>query len=62
MSSPGVLGVPRPLRILADKLTLSQPGVADYARHFTTGTTGFSDLPTALYITISKVSFFQRDQ
>jgi hypothetical protein len=34
---------------LADQLTLSQPGGgADYAHHISTGTPGFSDLPTAL--------------
>ena len=41
LSSPGV-------PILADQLTLSQPGRADYAHHITTGTAGFLDLPTAL--------------
>ena len=35
-------------QILADQLTLSQPGAADYAHHITTGTPGFLDLPTAL--------------
>ena len=35
-------------QILSDQLTLSQPGGADYARYITTGTLGFSDLPTAL--------------
>ena len=39
---------PPPPKILADQLTLSQPGRADYAPHITTGTPGFSDLPTAL--------------
>ena len=34
------------------QLTLSQPGGADYANHITTGTIGFSDLPTALYTTV----------
>jgi hypothetical protein len=34
--------------VLANQLTLSQPGGADYAHHITTGTPGFSDLPTAL--------------
>ena len=33
---------------LADQLTLSQLGGADYAHHINTGTPGFSDLPTAL--------------
>ena len=40
----GVPGVP----FLADQLTLSQPEGADYDRHITTGTPGFSDLPTAM--------------
>ena len=35
-------------QILADQLTLSQPGGTDYAHLITTGTPGFSDLPTAL--------------
>ena len=38
-------GVPQ---ILADQLTLSQPGGTDYTPHITTGTPGFSDLPAAL--------------
>ena len=33
---------------MAPQLTLSQPGGADYAHHITTGTPGFSNLPTAL--------------
>ena len=33
---------------LADQLTLFQPVGTDYAHLFTTGTPGFSDLPTAL--------------
>ena len=41
LSSPGV-------PILADQLTLSQPGRADYAHHITTSTSGFSNIPTAL--------------
>ena len=36
------------LQFFADQLTLSQPGVADYAHHINTGIPGFSDLPTAL--------------
>ena len=31
------------------QLTLSQPGGEDYAHPITTGTPGFSDLPTALH-------------
>ena len=30
--------------ILAEQLTLSQPGETGYAHHITTGTPGFSDL------------------
>jgi hypothetical protein len=48
MSSLGVPGVPWHTQILADQLTLSQPGGADYAHHITTGTPRFLDLPTAL--------------
>ena len=32
-----------------DQLTLFQPGGTDYAHLITTGTPGFSNLPTALY-------------
>ena len=51
--APGVsfLGVPAVswhTQILADKLTLSKPGGADYIHHINTGTPRFSDLPTAL--------------
>ena len=35
---------------LADQLTLFQPGGRDYAHLITTGTPGFLDLPTALYL------------
>ena len=35
-------------QIMADQLTLSQPGGEDYAHHINTGTPEFSDLPTAL--------------
>ena len=38
-------------QILADQLTLSQPGGTDYAHLITTGTPRFSDLPTALHPT-----------
>ena len=44
-SRPVVPGGPQ---ILADHLTLSQPGGEDYAQYITTGTSGFSDIPTAL--------------
>ena len=44
------LGVPWHTQILADQLTLFQPGGGtDYAHLITTGTPGFSDLPTALH-------------
>ena len=35
-------------QILADQLTLFQPWGTDYAHLITTGTPGFSDLPTAV--------------
>jgi hypothetical protein len=50
---PGGVGVPWHLQILANQLTLSQPGGTDYAHHITAGTPGFSDLPTALTSTNS---------
>ena len=46
---PGVPGVPWHTQVLADQLTLFQPGRTDYAHLITTDTPGFSDLPTALY-------------
>ena len=39
------LGVPGHTQILADQLTLFQPGGTDYAHLITTGTPRFSDLP-----------------
>ena len=48
LSSLGVPGVARHTQILADQLTLFQPGRTDYAHLITTGTPRFSDLPTAL--------------
>ena len=49
LSSLGVQEVPWHPQILADQLTLYQPGGADYAHHITTGSTPeLSDLPTAL--------------
>ena len=56
LSSLGVPGVPWHTQILADQLTLFQPGGTDYAHLITTGTPGFSDLPTALQ-QIVKVRF-----
>ena len=50
MSSLWVPGVPWHPQILADQLTISQPGGTDYAHLITTGTPGFPDLPTALQI------------
>ena len=50
LSSLGVPGVPWHTQILADQLTLFQPGWTDYAHLITTGSPGFSDLPTALYL------------
>ena len=47
-SSMGVPGVPWHTQILAEQLTLFQPGGTNYAHLITTGTPGFSDLPTAL--------------
>ena len=48
LSSLGVPGVPWHTQILADQLTLFQPGGTDYAHLITTGTHGLTDLPTAL--------------
>jgi hypothetical protein len=48
LSSLGVPGVPWHTQILADQLTLFQPGGTDYAHLIATGTPGFSDLPTSL--------------
>ena len=48
VSSLGVPGVPWHPQILADQLTLSQPGGTDYAHLIPTGTPGFLDLPTTL--------------
>jgi hypothetical protein len=48
LSSLDVPGVPWHTQILADQLTLFEPGGKDYAHLITTGTPGFSDLPTAL--------------
>ena len=48
LSSLGVPGVPWHTQNLADQLTLFQPGGTDYVHLITTGTPGFSDLPTAL--------------
>ena len=45
----GRLCPPTGLSSLADQLTLFQPGGTDYAQPITTGTPGFSDLPTALH-------------
>ena len=50
LSSLGVCGVTGHPQILADQLTLSQPGGVDYAHYITTGNTGFSDPPMALLL------------
>jgi hypothetical protein len=51
LSSLGVPGEPwHP-----DQLNLSQLGGANYAHHITTGTPGFSDLPTALKFILKKL-------
>ena len=55
LSSLGVPGVPWHTQILADQLTLFQPGGTDYAHLITTGTPGFSDLPTALSMAVSYI-------
>ena len=47
LSSLGVPGVPWHTQILADQLTLFQLGGTNYAHLITTGTPGFSDLPTS---------------
>ena len=47
-SSLGVPGLPWHTQILAYQLTLFQPGGTDCAHLITTGTPGFSDLPTSL--------------
>ena len=41
LSSLGVPGMPWHSQILADQLTLSEPGGAGYAHHITTGTPDF---------------------
>ena len=55
-NGPGLssLGVPWHTQILADQLTLFQPGGINYAHLITTGTPGFSDLPTALRTPVPK--------
>ena len=50
LSSLGVPGVPWHTQILADQLILFQPGGTDYVHLITTGTPGFSDVPTALLL------------
>ena len=51
--SLGVPGVPWHTQILADQLTLFQPGGTDYAALITTGTPGFSDPPMALVLELA---------
>ena len=57
VSSLGVPGVPWHTQILADQLTLFQPGGTDYAHLITTGTPGFSDLPAALQIPLVQILY-----
>ena len=45
---------------MADQLTLSQPEGTNYAHLITTGTPGFSDLPTALYMQLRFRKKFSR--
>ena len=60
LSSLGVPGVPWHTQILADQLTLFQSGGTDYAHLISTGTSGFSDLPTALNMHITANSIFSQ--
>ena len=55
-------GVPWHNQILADQLTLFQPGGTDYAHLITTGTRGFSDLPTALILDNTLAFSFRKKQ
>ena len=48
VSALGVPGVPWHPQILANQLTLSQPGGTDYAHHSTMSPPGFLDLATGL--------------
>ena len=47
-------------QILADQLTLFQPGGAHYAHHINTCTPGFSDCPTALSVYIVHIRYLLR--
>ena len=51
-----VPGVPGHTHILADQLTLFQPGGTDYAHLITTGTPGCLDLPMALVLNTINVN------
>ena len=53
----GVPGVPCHTQIFADQLTLFHPGGTDYAHLISTGTPGFSDLPTALNVAAYTLNF-----
>ena len=57
LSQVGGWGVP-PTQFLADQLTLSQPGGADYTHHITTCHPGFSDLATALWHVLLEIMAF----
>ena len=63
ISGPSSLGVPWHILILADQLTLFQPGGTDYAYLITTGTPGFSDLATALsrvHISLDSLALYHK--
>ena len=60
VSSLGEPGIPWHTQILADQLTLFLPEGIDYAHLITTGTPGFSDLPTALKI-FKCIDFLQKN-
>ena len=59
-SSLGVPGVPGHTQILADQLTLYQPGGTDYAHLITTGTPRFSDLQTSLVLNIKNIAKYSK--
>ena len=54
----GMMNIIIKIQLLADQLTLFQPGGTDYAHLVTTGTPGFSDVPTA-YGSLGKIMYFQ---
>ena len=56
-SQGGDVGGFSPNQCLAEQLTLSQPGGADYAHHSTTSPLNFSDLATALCVKGNNFNF-----